>query len=163
MTSTEIKEAAKPARPQPRSPLRALLLFFLILALLILVLASPAFAQNHAQIYKEGVEALYSLDFSASKARFRQLATMEPQDPANWNVQHLAFSVGEHDLERAMVALKEHGVPVRGPVHHEWMQATSVYFPDPDGHDLERCAPVGPVGRDERSAVYDRDSSSRTT
>src|SRR4030095_15363531 len=72
------------------------------------------------------------------------------QDPANWTVQHLAFSVDERDLERAMVALKEHGVPVRGPVHHEWMQATSVYFPDPDGHDLELCAPVG---RDERSAL----------
>jgi metallothiol transferase len=86
------------------------------------------------------------------------------QDPANWTVQHLAFSVAEHDLERAMVALKEHGVPVRGPVHHEWMQATSVYFPDPDGHDLELCAPVGPFpGRDERSPTYDRDSSSRTT
>ena len=56
-----------------------------------------------------------------------------------------AFSVGEHDLEQAMVALKEHGVAVRGPVHHEWMQATCVYFPDPDGHDLELCAPVGPV------------------
>jgi RND family efflux transporter MFP subunit len=35
LTSTEIKEAARSARPQPRSPLRALLLFFLILALLI--------------------------------------------------------------------------------------------------------------------------------
>jgi hypothetical protein len=38
--------------------------------------------------------------------------------------------------------LKELGVTSKGPVLHEWMPAKSVYFSDPDGHDLELCAPV---------------------
>jgi hypothetical protein len=25
---------------------------------------------------------------------------------------------------------------------HDWMPARSVYFADPDGHDLELCAPL---------------------
>jgi hypothetical protein len=39
--------------------------------------------------------------------------------------------------------LKKLGVEAFGPVFHEWMPALSVYFSDPDGHDLELCAPVG--------------------
>jgi catechol-2,3-dioxygenase len=28
----------------------------------------------------------------------------------------------------------------RGPVSLDWMNAVSLYFADPDGHDLELCA-----------------------
>ena len=38
--------------------------------------------------------------------------------------------------------LEEQGVATRGPVHHEWMPAKSLYFSDPDGHELEFCAPL---------------------
>src|SRR5206468_10784196 len=57
--------------------------------------------------------------------------------------QHLAFTVEEPELERAAVILKQRGIAIEGPVVHEWMQAKSLYFPDPDGHDLELCAPIG--------------------
>ena len=54
--------------------------------------------------------------------------------------QHFAFSVAEADIERAAAMLRERGVAIDGPHFHEWMPATSVYFSDPDGHDLELCA-----------------------
>jgi catechol 2,3-dioxygenase-like lactoylglutathione lyase family enzyme len=54
--------------------------------------------------------------------------------------QHFAFTVNESDLERAAESLKQQGVEIEGPVFHEWMPAFSVYFSDPDGHDLELCA-----------------------
>ena len=54
--------------------------------------------------------------------------------------QHFAFTVNESDLERAAESLKRQGVEIEGPVFHEWMPAFSVYFSDPDGHDLEFCA-----------------------
>jgi len=41
-----------------------------------------------------------------------------------------------------MTALRERGVEVEGPVTHGWMPARSVCFKDPDGHDLELCAPL---------------------
>lgn len=33
-------------------------------------------------------------------------------------------------------------VAVEGPMVHDWMPAKSAYFSDPDGHDLELCAPL---------------------
>ena len=59
-----------------------------------------------------------------------------------WPAQHLAFTVDADEIERAAATLREHGVTVRGPVFHAWMPATSVYFTDPDGHQLELCAPT---------------------
>ena len=56
--------------------------------------------------------------------------------------QHFAFTVEEVDIEAAAIALQQRGVVVEGPVYHEWIPAKSVYFSDPDGHDLELCAPV---------------------
>lgn len=62
------------------------------------------------------------------------------EDKGEWPVLHLAFTVDADEIERAAATLREHGVTVRGPVFHAWMPATSVYFADPDGHQLELCA-----------------------
>jgi len=64
------------------------------------------------------------------------------EDKGSWPTQHLAFTVDENDIERAADLLRERGVAVQGPFFHEWMPAKSIYFTDPDGHDLELCAPV---------------------
>jgi lactoylglutathione lyase len=65
------------------------------------------------------------------------------EDKSEWPRLHFAFTVSEADIEGAAARLKEQGIDARGPVFHEWMPAKSVYFSDPDGHDLELCAPVG--------------------
>ena len=62
------------------------------------------------------------------------------EDKGDWPAQHFAFMVDESELERAAQLLAEHGVEVSGPVHHTWMDGKSLYFVDPDGHDLELCA-----------------------
>jgi catechol 2,3-dioxygenase-like lactoylglutathione lyase family enzyme len=64
------------------------------------------------------------------------------EDKGEWPTQHFAFTVDDSDLEASARALERHGVVLEGPVHHEWMPAKSVYFSDPDGHDLELCAPL---------------------
>ena len=64
------------------------------------------------------------------------------EDKGTWPTQPFAFTVEEVDIEAAATALRQRGVRVEGPVYHEWMPAKSVYFSDPDGHDLELCAPV---------------------
>jgi lactoylglutathione lyase len=62
------------------------------------------------------------------------------EDKGEWPLQHFAFTADEADIERAAAILRERGVEVEGPVFHEWMPATSLYFQDPDGNDLELCA-----------------------
>ena len=57
-----------------------------------------------------------------------------------WPAQHFAFRVEESDLESAAAALRARGVEVEGPIFHSWMPATSIYFSDPDGHQLELLA-----------------------
>jgi len=64
------------------------------------------------------------------------------EDSGEWPTQHFAFTVSESELERAKGVLEEHGVETQGPVTHDWMQARSLYFADPDGHQLELCAPL---------------------
>ncbi len=64
------------------------------------------------------------------------------EDPGEFPKQHFAFTIAETDIERAATVLRERGLAVSGPVFHEWMPARSVYFADPDGHDLELCAPA---------------------
>lgn len=64
------------------------------------------------------------------------------EDKTEWPIQHLAFTINAADIERAAGLLRDRGVEIDGPHYHEWMPATSIYFSDPDGHDLELCAPV---------------------
>ncbi|HXG91019.1 MAG TPA: VOC family protein [Blastocatellia bacterium] len=68
------------------------------------------------------------------------------EDKGEWPTQHFAFTVEEADIERAAAMLCKRGVEVEGPIFHEWMPARSIYFSDPDGHDLELCAPVRKEG-----------------
>jgi len=64
------------------------------------------------------------------------------EDKGQWPTQHFAFTADEGDIEQAAEALRERGVDVKGPYFHEWMPAKSIYFADPDGNELELCAPV---------------------
>ncbi len=62
------------------------------------------------------------------------------EDRGEWPTQHFAFMVSADELERAKGVLEGAGVETMGPVTHDWMQARSLYFADPDGHQLELCA-----------------------
>lgn len=59
------------------------------------------------------------------------------EDKSDWPTLHFAFTVADKDLEKAASMLKDKGVAVEDPVVHEWMRSRSVYFKDPDGHQLE--------------------------
>jgi lactoylglutathione lyase len=65
------------------------------------------------------------------------------EDKGDWPTQHFAFRVSEADIDQAAAILKEKGVSVSEPVHHEWMNSVSLYFDDPDGHALELIALSG--------------------
>jgi catechol-2,3-dioxygenase len=64
------------------------------------------------------------------------------EDKSEWPQQHFAFTVSERDLDAAAEALRRRGIATEGPMVHEWIPARSLYFADPDGHDLELCAPL---------------------
>lgn len=62
--------------------------------------------------------------------------------------QHFAFEVELRHLDEATRALAQHGIEVRDffgvrtavPTVFGWIPAASVYFSDPDGHELEFLA-----------------------
>ena len=64
------------------------------------------------------------------------------ENEGEWPKMHFALTVAESDVEAAAAALQEKGIDIEGPVFIEWMPAKSIYFADPDGHDLELCAPL---------------------
>ncbi len=59
--------------------------------------------------------------------------------------QHFAFTVSEADVDAAATELARRGIAVEGPTVHDWIPAKSLYFADPDGHDVELCAPLSAV------------------
>ena len=65
------------------------------------------------------------------------------EDKSVWPTQHFAFTVSEADIKRAAAILKDKGVKVSDLVHHQRMNSISVYFEDPDGHELELLASSG--------------------
>ncbi len=64
------------------------------------------------------------------------------EDRGEWPTQHFAFTVTEAGLARAEKVLRDKEIPVEGPIVHDWIPARSLYFADPDGHDLELLAPL---------------------
>jgi lactoylglutathione lyase len=64
------------------------------------------------------------------------------EDKGAWPTQHLAFTIDAAAIDAAAATLRKRGLTVRGPVFHAWMPAMSGYFTDPDGHQLELCAPT---------------------
>jgi lactoylglutathione lyase len=64
------------------------------------------------------------------------------EDGGAWPPQHFAFTVDAAALDGAVDELRRRGIVLEGPMTHDWIPARSVYFADPDGHDLELCAPL---------------------
>ena len=62
------------------------------------------------------------------------------EDRGTWPSQHLAFTILKSEIEQSAEQLRENGISVKGPVLHEWVPMKSIYFEDPNGHDLELCA-----------------------
>lgn len=62
------------------------------------------------------------------------------EDKGSLPQQHLAFTVDKAELNGLKEYLESRNIVVEGPVALDWMNAVSVYFSDPDGHDLEFCA-----------------------
>jgi catechol-2,3-dioxygenase len=62
------------------------------------------------------------------------------EDSGDWPRQHFAFTINEAELGDATALLKANGVTVSEPVVHDWMNAVSLYFDDPDGNALELIA-----------------------
>jgi catechol 2,3-dioxygenase-like lactoylglutathione lyase family enzyme len=64
------------------------------------------------------------------------------EDQGEWPQQHFAFTADASEIDRAAEQLHARGVSTVGPMVHDWIPAKSLYFSDPDGHDLELCAPL---------------------
>ena len=64
------------------------------------------------------------------------------EDRGDWPQQHFAFTVAPADIDAAAAELRRRDVAIEGPMVHEWIPARSLYFADPDGHDVELCAPL---------------------
>ncbi|MCB1917434.1 MAG: VOC family protein [Rhodocyclaceae bacterium] len=72
--------------------------------------------------------------------RLGSTAMLVLQHAATPHRLHLALRVSEHDLDGWHRRLRGYGLPVAGPVALPWLPARSLYFADPDGHDLELIA-----------------------
>src|SRR6185436_16886349 len=74
----------------------------------------------------------------SAEAFYREILGLEVglrDDRRNWLFLRAGGGAG-------MVVLQEHDgdVPTTGPISHSWIPGKSLYFRDPDGHDLELFA-----------------------
>jgi catechol-2,3-dioxygenase len=82
----------------------------------------------------DAVVALFAAGEDAREGKARG-----PMDRAVVAIQHLAFRVAEGSLSTWKERLEAAGIATRGPVDHEVNR--SLYFEDPDGHQLELTHP----------------------
>ena len=101
--------------------------------------------ERAASFYKEALGFQHGLLDSKRRWLFRwvngkagMVVLQEDKNP--FPQQHFAFAVSASDLVYLKRKLEQDGIPVAGPVELSWMGARSLYFSDPDGHDLELCA-----------------------
>jgi catechol 2,3-dioxygenase-like lactoylglutathione lyase family enzyme len=59
-----------------------------------------------------------------------------------WTRTHFAFQVPLEHAEAAAQRMRDHGVPIFGPVTLGWMRAIGYYFWDPAGHLVEFWSPL---------------------
>jgi catechol-2,3-dioxygenase len=83
----------------------------------------------------DAILALFPANEGATDAKAR--GSMDRDRVA---IQHLAFRVAEGSLEGCKEKLEAAEIPVRGPIDHEINR--SIYFEDPDGHQLELTHPI---------------------
>lgn len=75
--------------------------------------------------------------------------------------QHFAFQIPETGFPSAIENLRRNGIAVYNflndgteePMVFAWMPAVSIYFRDPDGHELEYIAPLQGTPRPEAGIV----------
>ncbi len=58
-----------------------------------------------------------------------------------WGPVHYAFEMPREHIEEALACVRGSGVEVYGPVHFDWIKASSYYFYDPDANLLEFWSP----------------------
>jgi len=68
------------------------------------------------------------------------------EDRGSWPQQHFAFTVAAESIDGAAAELHSRGVRLDGLMTHDWIPARSLYFADPDGHDVELLAPLPRAG-----------------
>lgn len=83
----------------------------------------------------DAILALFPADAGAALGKARG-----PMDRSRVAIQHVAFRVADGTLEQWKERLEAAGITTRGPIDHEINR--SLYFEDPDGHQLELTHPL---------------------
>lgn len=89
-----------------------------------------------------GIRATEGRNWTFLRAGGQEGMLVLQETDAAFRPTHYAFRVEPENMDAAVARLREAGVEVSEPVKHDWMPALSAYFSDPDGHDLEYCAPL---------------------
>ena len=119
------------------------------IAVLLVFAASLAMRPPAVAALTAGRQAtVSSLPDRLSDAEFWSLVSNVSEPGGSFRISD-NFTSNELEIGRVFTMLRERGVEVEGPVFHQWMSATSLYFENPDGHALELLALVGSRSADE--------------